>query len=457
MKSDRMKSEEAVYMEKQKLSGRIWFNLILFGFMGQIAWAVENVYFNTFLFNSVGGSTRDISRMVALSAVTAVVTTFLMGTLSDRIGKRKPFICFGYIAWGLTVACFAWISRDNVQKLFSLSDTSAVVAATVSIVIVMDCLMTFMGSTGNDAAFNAWITDVTVPENRGIAEGALSVLPILATLLVSVGFGAGVTAAGYPACFLALGGVVVLCGVLGLFTVRDANVKRLENNAYLKDLVYGFRPSVIRDNKYLYLSLLCVCIFNTAVQVFMPYLFIYIQHYLKFDFGTLLSAISPKLIVIVLLVLVGFIAVVLLFGKLLDRFGKKHFILVSTLVFIGGLVLLSLAESIGKFALLAAVMFCGYGLMMIILNATVRDFTPEGKVGQFQGVRMIFAVLVPMVLGSYVGSFVTETFASRHDLGTYINDYGEAVLVPVPEIFAASAIVCVLIVIPSLILRKKIR
>ena len=444
-------------MEKQKLSGRIWFNLILFGFMGQIAWAVENVYFNTFLFNSIGGSTRDISRMVALSAVTAVVTTFLMGTLSDRIGKRKPFICFGYIAWGLTVACFAWISRDNVQKLFSISDTSAVVAATVSIVIVMDCLMTFMGSTGNDAAFNAWITDVTVPENRGIAEGALSVLPILATLLVSVGFGAGVTAAGYPACFLALGGVVVLCGVLGLFTVRDANVKRLENNAYLKDLVYGFRPSVIRDNKYLYLSLLCVCIFNTAVQVFMPYLFIYIQHYLKFDFGTLLSAISPKLIVIVLLVLVGFIAVVLLFGKLLDRFGKKHFILVSTLVFIGGLVLLSLAESIGKFALLAAVMFCGYGLMMIILNATVRDFTPEGKVGQFQGVRMIFAVLVPMVLGSYVGSFVTETFASRHDLGTYINDYGEAVLVPVPEIFAASAIVCVLIVIPSLILRKKIR
>jgi hypothetical protein len=62
-----------------------------------------------------------------------------------------------------------------------------------------------------------------------------------------------------------------------------------------------------------------------------------------------------------------------------------------------------------------------------------------------------------MVLGSYIGAFVTETFASRHDLGTYINDYGESVLVPVPEIFAASAIFCILIVVPSLILRKKIR
>ena len=444
-------------MDNHKLSARIWLNLILFGFMGQIAWAVENVYFNTFLFNSIGGSTRDISRMVALSAVTAVVTTFLMGTLSDRVGKRKPFICYGYIAWGLTVACFAWINRENVQKLFSLHDTAAVVTATVSIVIVMDCLMTFMGSTGNDAAFNAWITDITVPENRGIAEGALSVLPILATLLVSVGFGAGVTAVGYPACFLALGAVVVLCGVIGLFTVRDSNVKRLENNGYLKDLVYGFRPSVVRENKYLYLSLLCVCIFNTSVQVFMPYLFIYIQHYLNFDFGTLLSALSVRLIVIAALVLVGFVGVILLFGKLLDRFGKKHFILTSTLVFIGGLVLICFAESIGKFAILAALMFCGYGLMMIILNATVRDFTPEGKVGQFQGVRMIFAVLIPMVLGSYVGAFVTESFAGRRDLGTYINDYGEAVLVPVPEIFAASAVICVLIVVPSLILRKKIR
>ena len=444
-------------MENHKLSGRIWVNLILFGFMGQIAWAVENVYFNTFLFNSVGGSTRDISRMVALSAVTAVVTTFLMGTLSDRIGKRKPFICFGYIAWGLTVAVFAWISRENVAKLFSITSSSGVITATVGVVIVMDCLMTFMGSTGNDAAFNAWITDVTVPENRGIAEGALSVLPILATLIVSVGFGAGVTAVGYPVCFLALGSIVVICGVIGLFTVRDSNVKSLKNNAYLKDLVYGFRPQVVRENKYLYLSLVCVCIFCTSVQVFMPYLFIYIQHYLKFDFGTLLSAISPKLILIVLLVLVGFIGAILLFGKLLDRFGKKHFILISTFVFIGGLVLLSFAQSIGKFALLAALMFCGYGLMMIILNATVRDFTPEGKVGQFQGVRMIFAVLIPMVLGSYIGAFVTETFAGRHDLGSYINDYGESVLVPVPEIFAASAIVCFLILVPVLALRKKIR
>lgn len=175
--------------------------------------------------------------MVALSALTAVCTTFLMGTLSDRIGKRKPLICWGYVAWGLTVAVFAWISRENIGSLFRLTDPAAVVAATVSVVIIMDCVMTFMGSTGNDAAFNAWVTDVTVPENRGIAEGALSVMPILATLIVTVGFGAGVTAVGYPACFLALGVIVTICGVLGLFTVRDQVAEQRSGGAYLRPAV----------------------------------------------------------------------------------------------------------------------------------------------------------------------------------------------------------------------------
>ena len=36
-----------------KLSGRIWFNICLFGFTGQMAWTLENMYFNTFLYNTV--------------------------------------------------------------------------------------------------------------------------------------------------------------------------------------------------------------------------------------------------------------------------------------------------------------------------------------------------------------------------------------------------------------------
>ena len=107
------------------------------------------------------------------------------------------------------------------------------------------------------------------------------------------------------------------------------------------------------------------------------------------------------------------------------------------------------------FGLLALVIIAGYGLLMIILNATVRDFTPEENVGLFQGVRMIFFVLIPMVVGPFLGNSVIEAFASKHAAGIYYNDFQEAVMVPVPEIFAAAAILGLLIFLPLILIKKE--
>ena len=205
--------------KSDKLGGRLMFNVILFGFMGQVAWAVENNYFNTFLFNYIGGTARDISHMVAASSVIAVVATLLMGTLSDKLNKRKIFLCGGYILWGITVMAFAFISRENVGMVLGLEAAKAL-AATVSVVIVMDCVMTFMGSTSNDAAFNAWITDITSDSNRARTEGVLATLPVLAMVIVTVAFGVLASSFGYPACFIVLGILVSVCGIVCLFTVK---------------------------------------------------------------------------------------------------------------------------------------------------------------------------------------------------------------------------------------------
>ena len=114
-------------MIKEKLSKKTWFTMCLFSFMGGIAWNIENMYFNTFLYNSVYASasaeamagsmapTTAISRMVALSAITAVVTTFIMGTFSDRMRNRKVFISFGYIAWGIIATFFGAIKTENIS------------------------------------------------------------------------------------------------------------------------------------------------------------------------------------------------------------------------------------------------------------------------------------------------------------------------------------------------------
>ena len=166
---------------EKAIGGRVWAALLSFGLIGQVAWVVENMYFNVFLYNTVTGDTSMIAAMVAASAVVAAVTTLVVGALSDKLGIRKPIIVTGYLLWGLSVMAFALVNVGGLEKL--LGPARAVQAAAV-LVIVLDCVMTFFGSSANDAAFNAWVTDVTSDGNRGRVEAVLAVMPLVAMLVV---------------------------------------------------------------------------------------------------------------------------------------------------------------------------------------------------------------------------------------------------------------------------------
>ncbi|MBR6779753.1 MAG: MFS transporter, partial [Clostridia bacterium] len=290
-------------MQRSKLGKRTWFNLILFGTAGQIAWNVENMVFNTFLYNSIYGNVSDqaavdnaipfstaISNMVALSAVAAFVSTLLLGTLSDRMNRRKIFLSAGYIAWGIVTACFGFISLENTASILQTSDTLRILTVTVWTVIIMDVIMTFMGSLSNDASLNAWVTDITDESNRPVTESVLAVLPLAATGIV-MGLMAVVGKIGYSNFFIILGAAVALCGVIGLFSLNESRSGiRQVNTNYWADVVYGFRPSVVKQHKGLYLSFAAVCIFNISVQVWFPYLFIYLEHVILANTPELLGA-----------------------------------------------------------------------------------------------------------------------------------------------------------------------
>ncbi len=450
-----------------KLSGRTWFNLCLFGFIGQIAWNLENMYYNTFMYATVyeGGnvvnsqlsSMSAIKIMVACSAVTAVITTFIMGNLSDKMNKRKLFISAGYLVWGIVTAVFGFLNKDTIGSLFGIDNPTKVVTATAISIIVMDCIMTFIGSTSNDSAFNAWITDITTTKNRATAESVLSILPIVALVVVTIsgGFidplGGGNTEQGYKIYFVILGSLVCLCGIIGLFTLKDSrNGKRNTSSNYWKDLFYGFRPSVIKENSKLYISLAAVCIYSIAVQIFFPYLLIYLDHSLGINIEGLMAYLTPTVIVIVLigvlLVGLGIIA----FGKLTDKIGKKNSIVIATVLFAAGLIGAGFAKGTAPFLICAIPFLAGYALLGILLNSTVRDYTPEDKTGLFQGIRMIFFVLIPMIVGPTIGDEVCKRAYGAVFLENGIEKYE-----PCAEMFLAAGIVAVLTLIPIIILRKK--
>ena len=420
------------------LGARRWAALLIFGLFGQLAWTIENMYFNVFVYNTISTDPGVIADMVAWSAVTATATTLLMGALSDKLGKRKGFIVGGYIVWGLSVMAFSLISVQNTAKLFPAADAARMAAL---LVVVMDCVMTFFGSTANDAAFNAWVTDVTDEHNRGRVEAVLAILPLVAMLVIFGGFDWMTAAGRWSEFFLIFGGLVTLGGFLGLLFVQDAPGLRRAESSYFKNIVYGFRLSVVRQNPRLYLAFLGLAVFGASTQVFMPYLIIYIQRYLGIDnYALVLGA-----------VLIGASAVSVASGRFIDRFGKLRFVLPAAAVEVAGLLAMVFAR--GAAAVIGAgfVLLSGNMLVTAALNGLARDYTPRDKAGHFQGIRMLFAVLLPMVTGPYLGAAVIR------GSGAVYEELGVVKQVPTPAIFLASAAVLVFVAVPVLLLKGRQR
>ena len=113
-------------MEK-KLGKKFWSCMLIFGLIGQVAWVVENMYFNVFIYKMFHASASDIAGMVAASAVTATLTTMFMGPLSDKLGKRKLFICGGYLLWGISIFSFIFLREDIISKTFGMTVSAATV------------------------------------------------------------------------------------------------------------------------------------------------------------------------------------------------------------------------------------------------------------------------------------------------------------------------------------------
>ena len=390
-------------MQKETFSKRNWYMLILFGLLGQIAWSVENMYFNLFVFDTIAPDLDAVTLMVQLSGVTATLATLLAGTLSDKLGNRRSFISIGYIIWGVSVALFAFMNTQTMQTLFNAPQTQAVSIA-LTAVIIGDCVMTVFGSTANDAAFNAWVTDNTKAEFRGKVEGVLSVLPLVAMLIVAGGFGILVEGIGYQALFIALGAVISICGVVGLFTLKDSPA--LAKKGTLKDIVYGFKPSVVKSNAPFYLTLCVMGVYGIACQIFMPYLIIYMKTYLGFS-------VIEYSIVFGLAIALG-AAINIYLGALSDKKNKTKLLYIALCVMSAGLIGMYFADftshiaTLILFGVFGFVMITGYIFVSALCGALTRDYTPENDAGKLQGVRMLFCVLIPMVLGPMIGNAVNK-------------------------------------------------
>ncbi len=417
--------------KKMKAGRKFWLAMIIFGLMGQIAWVVENMYFNVFIYKMFHASALEISLMVSASAIAATLTTWLMGALSDKVGKRKFFICAGYIVWGLSIFSFAFIRMDILTPL--AGSVSAAATLGVSLTIIMDCVMTFFGSTANDACYNAWLTDRGGAANRGRIEGINSMMPLVAILVVFGGFMSFNLddKNNWTTIFIIIGAATLVIGILGFFLIDDDFVKTKETDRYWHNVFYSFRPSVVKSNVLLYMIVGCFAIFGISIQIFMPYLILYYEQALHMENYVLVFA--PAIVLAA--------TATAFYGRVYDMMGFSKSVVPAIVILMLGYVILYFSTGTGAVFTGTLFMMMGYLMGMAMFGAMIRDNIPVDKTGLFQGLRIFGQVFIPGIVGPEIGALVL------HNARTIVNNDGTTSFVPNRNIFLAAFIAAVVLLV----------
>ncbi|MBQ5406432.1 MAG: MFS transporter [Oscillospiraceae bacterium] len=422
---------------------RFWLLVWGLGIVGQLCWNMENQWFNTFVYAKIAKDPTIISWMVAISAIATTAATFLFGTLSDRCGKRKIFTAVGYILWGLFTILFGMTEYITGGRPNSTAQLLFFAAAAV---VLADALMSFFGSMGNDASFNAWLNDMMTDENRGHIGAALATQPIIGTIIGTVAGGLLIGSNdNYMRLFVVMGGLVILFGVLALTAMEDSPALHPNRQgSFFRQLFSAFDLRALLARRELVWVFLVLMVYFIAFNVYYPHVGNYMIYYLGFDPGSI--------------GIIQGIALILGMGSVIpaSRLLKKNrFVTAAALAvllsFVGVGVLGVFVRparidpnTLWNPALLVGLFFfgCGYIMFMQVLSVWMKELFPADSKGQFEGFRIIFFVLIPWI----VSPFIANPIIKRN--GEILDANGFTAYLPTHVLFLASTLLILATFVP---------
>ncbi len=465
---------ENTIKKENKLGLKFWLVIWIAGLAGQLVWNIENSWFNTFVYEKIAPNPSIITWMVAISAIVSTFATFLMGTLSDRMGKRRIFILVGYVMWGVTTIVFG-LTQFVVGVV-------GVTAAAV-LVIIADAVMSFFGSMGNDCGFNTWTTDMTTPQNRGSLGTALAIQPVIATIagtlifagIISAfdGFYVGDYELDYFMMFVIAGVVIMIIGIVTYFLTKEKEgLKPRKDESFKKSFTRPFNFKLLKNNKVLLYVLLIFMVFFISFNIYFPHILNYFIYGGSKETTEWLSTIIFGSTSAVETVAGGFLAIGLLLGVPLVILSGKYFLnklnfvpvlYISVALNIIGLLIIFFASLAGVsyagevVTIIIGIFFVGSGYMGLYqaLMTWIKNLYPEDMRSQFEGVRMIFYVCIPMFLGTLIGNVIVQYMGNEITL-----EYTTGAITgyaPNYWIFIIAAAVAVLTFIPIILVHKEVK
>lgn len=426
-------------IEKKRSGFSMWLLVWGLGLAGQICWNMENQWFNTFVYAKIGKDPSIITGMLICSAAATTFATFFFGTWADRTGKRRRFISLGYILWGIFTICFGLTEFISKELYLFMA----------IMVVLADTVMSFFGSMGNDAGFNTWTNDIMTDKNRGQIGAALATQPVLGTILGTVVGGMLVGENdNYMRLFIVMGVFVIVFGIISMFTLNEKDdVEPSVKGSFWKQFFSVFNFKRFFELKELVLVNIAVAVFFIGFNVYFAYIGNYLIYYLGYT-ADMMGIIEAVPLVLAMLTAIPI-------GALINK-NKHPFIGIAAVIIniIGLFIIFPIkAENVDptqifnlRIWLGIFVVGVGYVAMLQTTKVWTKQLYPKDSKGQFEGIWILFFVLIPMVGGSLIGERVVKTSGE-----TFINaESGLTEFIPNGNVFLVGACVIVFTIIPLL-------
>jgi multidrug resistance protein len=307
--------------------------------------------------------------LMSYSLMQFVFTPF-WGRLSDRIGRRPVILvslaasCLGYLIWGLA---------DNLALLF----VSRLVAG---------------AGNANIAVAQAYIADITTPENRakgmGLVGAAFGLGFTLGPAIGGITSLLGVHAVGYVAAGFSLFDLILAC----LFLPEPKEHNKTAGERYNIDRAFYFRT-----------------LFDKRLRV--PLAIFFISTFAFANMETTLVLLTEKQFGFNqtqnnwMFTYIGILMVIVqggLIGRLSKKVGEKALISTGALLVIAGLVLTPVSKSVPLLYCALALLAFGSGINNPSNQSILSKLAPQDETGSVLGVGQSLSTL-GRIVGPIIG------------------------------------------------------
>jgi hypothetical protein len=238
---------------------------------------------------------------------------------------------------------------------------------------------------------------------------------------------------------------VILLGIVSLFGMKDVDtLKPSIKGSFSEQFFSIFNLKAYLQHRELVFVNLMLAVYFISFNVYFSHLGNFMIYYLGFTADTM------GLIEGVGLIVAMFVTIPAI--KLIKADRSSLLIFASIILNSIGLLIIGLLVSptnvdpstVWNPNLMAGMLFVGIGYILFLQTITVwsKRLYPEDSRGQFEGIRIVFYVLIPMVIAPLISNPVIK------NSGEFVDEFGFTEYLPTNAVFIAGLIVVLITLIP---------